>query len=45
MADFVAAGAVLTYENLRRELIVIGMERMGGPHTAENIKGALQTLI
>jgi hypothetical protein len=28
MADFEAAGAVLTYENLRRELIVIGMERM-----------------
>ncbi len=45
MADFEAAGAVLTYENLRRELIVIGMERMWGPHTAENIKDALQTLI
>jgi hypothetical protein len=37
MADFIALGAILAYDTIRREIGVLGMERMDGPHTADNI--------
>jgi hypothetical protein len=44
-ADFLAVGAMITDSKLNSELIVIGMERMKGGHSAENIAETIQSIV
>ena len=45
MADFLALAVSMIYSDFKRETIVIGMERMEGRHTAENIKIVIEKII
>jgi len=45
MSDYMGIAAALTYDLSKKELIVIGFDRMVGNHTAENIKLAIEKLI
>jgi hypothetical protein len=44
-ADFIGLAAVLTNEKLEREVHVINMMRMPGPHCAEVIKSAVEAMV
>ena len=45
MTDFIGIAAVITNENLEKECFVIGLDRMPGPHTAGNIKIAVEKVV
>ena len=43
-SDFIALAAVLCHGN-SKELIIIGLDRMKGPHCAENIQLSIEDMI
>lgn len=43
--DFLALGASLIDDDLHQELLILGMERMQGPHNAENIKQIIEKIV
>ena len=44
-ADFIGLAAVFTDSQLEREVHIINMMRMPGPHCAENIKIAVEKMV
>jgi hypothetical protein len=44
-ADFIGLAAVLTDSQLEKEVHIINMMRMPGPHCAENIKIAVEKMV
>ena len=45
MADFFALGSLIVNQNLKPELLVIGMRSMNGDHTAENLKVVIEEIV
>lgn len=45
MADFIGLCASITTKHFKKKLLVLGLERMPGPHTAENIKIAIEQIL
>ncbi len=44
MSDFIGLSASITDKNFNKKLLVLGLDRMPGPHNAENIKIAVEKI-
>jgi hypothetical protein len=45
LVSFLGLAAMITYENLEKDCVVIGLEIMRGKHNAENIKSVIEKII
>ncbi|CAF1064463.1 unnamed protein product, partial [Brachionus calyciflorus] len=45
MNDFIGLAAMITINNFDKECLVIGFEKMVGPHNAENIKKMIELIV
>jgi len=45
MSDYIGIAATLTYDLTKKDILVIGFDRMVGTHTAPNIKVAIEKVV
>ena len=45
MVDYLGLGAAIIDTSLKKEILLIGMIRMTGPHSAEYIKIAIESIL